>query len=76
LKDLINRQAKALLKKTRRKMASSVDIRPDLISTDAARDPLRPPGPRQPDNVDAVPGKTSSGKTVRDIAGAAPIERP
>jgi hypothetical protein len=55
---------------TRRKMASFVDIRPDLISTDAARDPLRPPGPKQPDKGDAVPDKT-----VRDIPRAAPIER-
>jgi hypothetical protein len=56
-------------------MASFVDIHPHAISTDAARDPLRPPGPRQPDNVDAVPGKTAPDKTVRDIARAAPIER-
>jgi hypothetical protein len=51
-------------------MASFVDIHPHAISTDVARDPLRPPGPRRPDNVDAAPGKT-----VRGIARAAPIER-
>jgi hypothetical protein len=61
-------------------MTSFVDIDPHLISTDAARQPLRPPGPRQPDKVDAMPGKTSPGrtaldKTVRGIARAAPIER-
>jgi len=57
-------------------MASFVDIHPHVISTDAARDPLRRPGPRQPDNVDVVPGKTALDKTVRGIARAAPIERP
>jgi hypothetical protein len=67
--------------KTSRKMASFIDIHPDLISTDAARDPLRPPGPRRPDKGDAVPGNTAPGrtaldKTVRGIARAAPIERP
>jgi hypothetical protein len=51
-------------------MAPFVDIHPDLISADAARDPLRPPGPRQLDKVGAV-----LGKTVRGIARAAPIER-
>jgi len=56
-------------------MASFVDIHPHVISTDAARDSLRPPGPRQPDNLDVVPGKTSPGRTARGIACAAPIER-